>query len=203
MARASSQASVVNVGGFRPTGEPLATHFGMKPVGLTGEPWPEWNGKPLLFVCQLNLTAAPFVPSLLAEVKLLTFFIQPDLGTLAEENGSDWCLRAYPSLEDLAPLAPPSGATATRKGFECRWEEAKDRRGENGLYRTKIGGYASEIQAEPWWELKAHPAKPAYCLQINSEPKAGLQWGDNGAIYIGRGTAEGWRDHWFLDWQCY
>jgi uncharacterized protein YwqG len=69
--------------------------------------------------------------------------------------------------------------------------------------RTKIGGYATTIQSEPWWGHTARPGEPKFCLQINSEEKAGVFWGDGGAIYLARGTAPDYRDRWFLDWQCF
>lgn len=48
-----------------------------------------------------------------------------------------------------------------------------------------------------------HPADPRFCLQINSEEKAGAIWGDGGTIYLAHGTAPGCGDLWFLDWQCF
>jgi hypothetical protein len=40
-------------------------------------------------------------------------------------------------------------------------------------------------------------------LQINSEEKAGLIWGDGGTIYVARGIESGALDQWFLDWQSF
>lgn len=175
----------------------------------------------MLFVCQLNLAAAPAVPELLAGIRLLTFFAKPESGELGQENGDGWCLRAYRSPEGLVPPIAPGGAPALRRGFECRWEacddhpnyddsdrivpdgfDASDAELEN-LARTKTGGYSSSIQSEPWWGYREHPSRPAYVLQVNSEEKAGLAWGDGGTVCLGRGTAPGCQDEWFLDWQCY
>jgi uncharacterized protein YwqG len=215
------RASIVHVGGSRPTRNPLASNFGLRPLGIPGEAWPERNGNPMLFLCQLNLTAAPFVPPLLRDIALIVFFVDLETGKLADRNGVDWCLRAYPSLDGMVPIAAPGNAPALNRGFECRWEECDDHPNADdsdwivpdgfddsgveleNLARTKIGGYASTIQSEPWWGYRRHPAAPAYCLQINSEEKAGLAWGDAGAVYLARGTAEGCKDQWFLDWQCY
>jgi uncharacterized protein YwqG len=194
-------ASIVKVGGFRPTGDPLASHFGLKPLGRPDENWPHSAGAPMLFVCQLNLTAAPVVPPLLNGIALIAFFVDPKLGNLEQENGTNWQLRTYTSFEGLIPLTPPSNAPSLKKGFECRWEEAADEDGD--LAFTKIGGYPSEIQSEPWWDYQAHPAEPQFCLQINSEEKVGLFWGDAGMVYLARGTADGCQNRWFLDWQCY
>ena len=215
------RTSIVHAGGFRPTGDPLASNFGLRPLAAPGEEWPTANGAPLLFVCQLNLTGAPAVPPLLQDIALITFFADAEQGELGRDNGSDWCLRAYPSLSGLAPLAVPAGAPALKRGFECRWEACDDHPNFDdperivpqgfddsevelgNLARTKIGGYASSIQSEPWWGYEEHPAAPAYCLQINSEEKVGLAWGDAGTVYLARGTAGGCQDQWFLDWQCY
>ena len=215
------KTSLVQVGGFRPTNDPFTSNMGLKPLGLPGEPWPDINGKPMLFVCQLNLTAAPYVPPLLEDLKLIVFFAKPGSGSLKKENGSNWLLRCYKSLEGLNPIDAPHKTPALKRGFECRWEEALDHPVHDdpdvialegfddsdveldNLARTKIGGYPSNIQAEQWWEVKSHPAVPKYCLQINSEEKAGLMWGDGGTLYLARGTAAGSEDQWFLDWQTY
>lgn len=215
------KASIVHVGGFRPTGDRLASNFGMRPLACEGETWPESDGKPLVFVCQLNLTTAPIVPSLLRDVALITFFVDAEMPEMAKENGENWCLRAYPSLDGLSPMAAPGYAPKLKRGFECRWEERDDHPNDDdpekvvpdgfddseieieSLPHTKIGGYAASIQSEPWWAYEEHPAAPAYCLQINSEEKVGLAWGDAGTVYLARGTADGCKDRWFLDWQCY
>lgn len=211
----------MQVGGFRPTNDPLASNFGLRPLGAPGETWPTSDGKPLLFVCQLNLTAAPEVPPLLADIQLITFFADPENGRLGKENGEDWRLFAYPSLTGLTPMTRPSEAPALKRGFECRWEACDDHPNYDdpsrvvpegfddseveleNVARTKIGGYASTIQSEPWWGYKEHASAPDYCVQISSEEKAGLIWGDGGAVYLARGTAESCGSQWFLDWQCY
>ncbi len=215
------KASILQVGGFRPTNNLSASNFGRNSLALPGEAWPAWNGKPMLFVCQLNLTAAPVVPALLEDLKLITFFVAPKAGPLQKESGKDWCLRAYKSLLDVVPLSPPAGAPRVDRSFECRWEESADypTYDDPGIQlpegfeasdvdlenvrRTKIGGYASHIQSELWWDQRPHPAKPRFCWQIDSEKKAGLAWGDSGMVYLARGTAPGCTDRWFLDWQCY
>jgi uncharacterized protein YwqG len=215
------KASVLQVGGFRPTNNLAASNFGRKPLGLPKETWPVSGDRPMLFVCQLNLTAAPALPVELEDIKLITFFVDPKAGPWQPENGKDWRLRAYKSLLDLAPLSAPADAPALDRGFECRWEECTDYptcddpecetseesepsgvEPEN-VRRTKAGGYPSHIQSELWWDLRTHPANPKFCWQIDSEKKAGLAWGDNGMIYLARGTARGFENRWFLDWQCY
>jgi uncharacterized protein YwqG len=193
------KTSIVQVGGFRPTLDPFATNFGLKPLGLPEEAWPESGGKPMLFVCQLNLTNAPVIPERLNDIKLITFFVKPETAQLSEENHDNWSLRAYKSLDGLATLTAPPDAPKIRKGFECRWEESSDTK----AARTKIGGTGSYIQSEPWWDYRAHAGSPAYCLQINSEEKVGLGWGDSGTLFIARGTTAGCEDQWFLDIQFF
>ena len=66
----------------------------------------------------------------------------------------------------------------------------------------KIGGWPSLIQSEVFWApWNRHPANPTYVFQIDSNEKAGWSWGHNGVGYIGRGTAPGYQDDWFLSWQ--
>jgi len=67
--------------------------------------------------------------------------------------------------------------------------------------RTKLGGKPAEIQSEPWWDYREHPAQPEYCLQMNSEEKVQVYWGAGGTLYIARGTAPGYEDNWYLDIQ--
>jgi hypothetical protein len=147
---------------------------------------------------------------------------------LGRENGDGWLVRSYAALEGLRPLAIPAGATVPR-GFEVRYELAEDHPvyddpelkvvpgfNRNGvhlenIHRTKLGGYASNIQSEQWWSysyppeemLPRHPSEPRYCFQIASEEKVGLNWGDSGILYFARGTVPGCESRWFLDTQCY
>src|ERR1700685_841574 len=86
------KASVVHVGGFRPTGDPFASNFGLRALGAEGEEWPTMKGEPLLFLCSLDLEAAPAVPPLLEDIALITFFVDPAFGDLAKENGAGWRL---------------------------------------------------------------------------------------------------------------
>ena len=221
--------SVLTIGGFRPTRDPLATHFGLAPVAAPGEVWPSVEGRPLFFICQLNLTEAPFVPALLQDLSLITFFLDWEAREYGRENGEGWLLRTYRRLEDLNPLAIPVGATFTR-GFEARWHQADDQPVFDdpdlvdpddfrqcgvhlkNIHRTKVGGYASNIQSGQWWGpyreepypgYRPHPSIPRYCFQIASEEKVGLFWGDNGIMYLARGTAPGHEQRWFFDSQCY
>ena len=65
----------------------------------------------------------------------------------------------------------------------------------------KVGGWPTLIQSEIYWApWNRHPAKPEYVLQIDSDEKTGITWGDASALYVGRGTAD--PSAWALEWQC-
>ena len=63
----------------------------------------------MLPLLQADTTSLPFVPARLDDIALLTVFIAPNwLPTNDEPNGTGWCLRSYPSLDELVDLAQPS-----------------------------------------------------------------------------------------------
>ncbi len=221
------KASAITIGGFRPTRNPLASHFGLRPLALPSESWPEQNNEPLFFICQLNLTEISNIPEALTGVALLTVFIDRN-AYFGKQNGDGWLVREYKSLDGLLPMTIPDGATVDR-GFEVRYDQVDDypvyddpeikqvdgfdssNVHLDNVYRSKIGGYASNIQSEQWWGYAVnHDDKglvdrycPSYCFQIASEEKVQLYWGDNGIIYFARSTAADEGIHWFLDTQCY
>jgi len=214
-------ASVVSIGDSASLDSPLASHFCLTPVALPDEEWPSSNsGEPLWFVCQLNLTDAPAVPELLKDIALITFFVGDNPGDVGLENGEGWLLRAYHSTDGLVPMDVPEGGICGEIGLACSWEEREDYPTADDpdqivpegfdplddememIEATKIGGWAALIQSEPWWECREHPATPKYCMQIGSEDKVDLMWGDCGTLYIGRGTAPGHQEEWFMEWQC-
>lgn len=235
----SRRTSILEIGGFRPTLEPTASHFGLTPMGLPGEQYPcNELGIPLEFICQMNLIQAPFVPEILADVKFLTFFVDTPNRFIRTDSSSDtWCIRAYNSLEGLVALELPeqersdSELQLNNKGFEARWIEATD----HPIYddpdlilsdgfdnedihlenqrHTKIGGYPSNIQSEVIWaayvkdenDVWVNPlqGKVGFAFQIDSEEKVGLNWGDSGMVYIGRGISEDTRGQWFVTCQMY
>lgn len=222
------KASVVTIGGFRPTRNPFASHFGLAPLARPGEAWPSVGDSPMFFLCQFNLTEVPVVPELLQDVALLTLFMDMQARELGRENGQGWLIRTYSTLDDLSPLDIPMGATMPR-GFEVRYEVMEDHPDYSdpelklvpgfdrsnihldNIGRTKIGGYASLVQSEEWWwhtytpdeMLPGHPSLPRFCFQLGTEEKVGLCWGDDGYLYFGRGTAPGCKDQWFLETQCH
>jgi Domain of unknown function (DUF1963) len=59
--------------------ELLGSRFGGRPAMLPSESWPMLpDGTPMRFIVQLNLTEAPFVPERLADVKMISVFMQYD-----------------------------------------------------------------------------------------------------------------------------
>jgi uncharacterized protein YwqG len=199
----SRKISIIHVGGFRPTGNPYASHFGLTPLALQEESWPtseskDQEAKNLFFIYQLNLTEAPYVPEILSDIKLITIFATPDF-----VYADNICLRAYKDLKGLVPLDVPDDATFA-KGFEVRYELACDNpsSSDSDTIYSKIGGFPDIIQDEAF-EDSDDLAKPEFCLQINTEMKVGLVWGDSGSLYIARGTTKGYEDKWFFDIQFF
>lgn len=205
--------SVLQVGGFRPTGDDFASNFGLAPVMRPEEEWPvDLNGGAMAFVAQLNLTEAPYVPEALKDVALLTFFVGEDFIQTDCEQGT-YAIRTYRSLEGLKQRKPPPCENEwVENGVEARWEplavdfpcyddeaisneedEIDDALHEMNQDRSKLGGYATSVQNEvqflPFVEVEdgwhSNPAEPTYVFQIGSEDAAGLNWVDGGIVYFG------------------
>jgi hypothetical protein len=176
------------------------------------------------FICQLNLTEAPFVPVHLADVALLVFFVA-DLDRFVT-SGCDpetWHLRAYNSPANLESIAPPRDVVPPEKlkrnqpmrGFEGRWSVALDHplyddpervalpgvddseADFEHVYAPKLGGYPSNLQHGVDW-----PGDDVvFVLQVDSEAKVGLTWVDGGIVYIGRSGVD--RSRWVVSCQFY
>jgi hypothetical protein len=137
-------------------------------------------------------------------------------------NGMGWLLRAYRSLDALVTLeSPDTGGWI--KPFPVSWELAEpdfpthdhvpfntdeiDGCAEyyetfENVHHSKVGGWPSNVQSDiTWAPLNQHPADPEYVFQIDTEPKAGIYWGDRGTAYFGRGTGLH-RSTWWFQWQC-
>lgn len=90
------------------TAEDLAASwFGKVRLGLPGEKWPFWNGRPMEAICQINLRDLPFRPSQLEDLEMITLFMD-GLPASNRRNGEGWWLRAYPRISLLKPLACPA-----------------------------------------------------------------------------------------------
>jgi hypothetical protein len=114
---------------------------------------------------------------------------------------------------DDAKLRPFPIAWRERLDMPCRdcvplrltdaWDEWSDDRDPTVLTsdRTKVGGWPSCLQGDVGWYLDEQLVKHAeFVMQIASEEKAGLSWGDDGIAYVARRPGGG-RDDWYLAWQ--
>lgn len=91
------------------TADPFAHKLCTVGVALPTETWPEWNGKPMVGMLQINLTRLDFVPPILADFALVTvfysnFFDGGPLPTNQCDNGEGWLVRNYRTLEGLVPI---------------------------------------------------------------------------------------------------
>ena len=216
-------AIVLEIGGFRPSEELRASWFGRVNLAEPGEVWPTCDGKPLLALCQVDLTELPFRPPRLDDVAFMTAFIGPDHLPSHDANGSKWCLRTYSSTANLIPLAQPLKHSPI-KPFPMRPQIVEndfpclddinvelDAEVEDSYYDHfenvggfKLGGWPTLIQSEIYWAPNnQHLAAPEYVFQIDSTDKAHWSWGDGGVGYFGRGTATGHENEWACEWQCY
>ena len=207
---------------------PFPSHFGLTPVGYKDESWPEGDGKPLTFVCQLNLSSAPEVMSTLQHIKLITFFLSPDHSKVGPENGQGWCLRTYETLEGLGPLAVPPDCVSCCEPVYGTWASTIDYPWPNDpdivrldddeldfprhVPQTKIWGFPTAIKSVSWWQDENHQdpslrqiaevAEPCFDLQISTIDTPVVSLGHRvDVLLLARGTTEGYKEQWYLDWQ--
>ncbi len=220
----------IKVGGsLSPDRNQLASAFGRVDVCLPGEHWPTWREKPLWPLCQLNLTEAPWRPNSLADIELIALFISfhfmeaefPWLRDPGEGKGASWCLRKYPSVDALVPLVAPSHGSTIRD-TQVLWsnvtpdspthdllpldlpDNLRDTYYEMNfprIHATKLGGWPSCVQSEPWWYHQDSDDDFSFAIQIDSESEAGWMWGDSGTAYFARSQRDPRK--WAFDWQCY
>jgi uncharacterized protein YwqG len=221
--RLARRAIVLEIGGFRPPENPLASWFGRVNVSAPGEAWPETDGEPMHALCQINLSEMPFRPPRLDDLEMITVFINSNKLPGRDPNGRNWCLRAYRDLSSLVPLAQQATDSAIKpfpmrprveaEDFPC-WddvahevpEEIGDRYFDlfENVPGLKLGGWPTLIQSEiSWAPWNRHPAEPEYVFQVDSTEKGNWGWGDGGVGYFGRGTTPGHEDEWALEWQCH
>jgi uncharacterized protein YwqG len=217
------KAIAFEIGGFNPSGDPLESWFGRVNVCAPGEGWPEYAGKPMHPLCQINLTSLPFRPPRLSDIDFIAVFIDADDLPVRLPNGEKWCLRAYKNTDALVPLqqretdshiqAFPMRARIIEEDYPC-WDDVHIKLPEDiaeqyfDLFENiggfKLGGWPSLIQGEIFWApWNKHPASPEFVFQIDSNEKSNWAWADGGVGYFGRGTAAGKEDEWVLAWQCY
>jgi uncharacterized protein YwqG len=217
------RAIIMEIGGFRPPVDPIASWFGKVTLALENEKWPQTvDFRPMAALAQINLTELPFRPSRLDDIDFLTVFVDPQ--KLGKPSASNWCLRSYPKLSDLTALKAPEKIELKIKALPLRptivhedypkYEDIAHKipneiidsyiEDFENVPGFKLGGWPTLIQSEIFWAPRnEHPANPEFVFQIDSSEKGCWSWGDGGVGYFGRGTTAGHRDEWFLEWQCY
>ncbi|MGI4789399.1 MAG: DUF1963 domain-containing protein [Janthinobacterium lividum] len=227
------RASRAVVGGFRPPADPFTSWFAKVNFALPGEDWPTSAARPMMPLCQLNLTEVPFRPESISDIAFLTIFIDQEELPTDKANGDGWMLRAYPSLEGLVPIVPPADIGYLKPfpirweliedDFPC-WEDAQDNPLASkleGNYHdffenqkgTKVGGWPGLIQAGLGIATTQEGLDYRAVMEGNTAfPEYVLQidseskaaWSWGDAGFGYIGRGTGAaRDVWTLEWQCY
>ncbi|WP_409999038.1 DUF1963 domain-containing protein [Bradyrhizobium sp. SZCCHNRI2007] len=145
----------------------------------------------------------------------------PWLRDPGEGKGASWCLRTYPSVDALVPLVAPSHGSTIRD-TQVLWsnvtpdspthdllpldlpDNLRDTYYEMNfprIHATKLGGWPSCVQSEPWWYHQDSDDDFSFAIQIDSESEVGWMWGDSGTAYFARSQRDPRK--WAFDWQCY
>ena len=208
LARLRRQASMGQVGGFRPPDDPRSSWFGGHGVGLPGERCPQYDGREMFPLIQINVQELPCVPPQLAETALLILFLDTENLPLDQSHGVGWRIREYSSLEDLVPLPAPTKPSVVRSfpirwtlvandvpGWEQFWDlvdfDPTDEDFHKFPYQyknhqgTKVGGYPSFLQGGGHVE--------GFVFQVDSEYKAHWEWIDRGIAYFLKPDQQEWR----------
>ncbi|MEP3295338.1 MAG: DUF1963 domain-containing protein [Pseudoruegeria sp.] len=220
-------ASSLEVGNFRPSNAPNSSYIGDVKLQKRGDIWPEFHGKPLWPLAQLNLTTAPFRPNGLQDIEMITIFVSEYFMEMAGNvvNSHEyapvggWYLRAYPRMSDLEDFIAPEHDSPI-KATEARWrkyalgdhptlaisgQSITDQSREDPIEEiefdsvqgTKLGGWPNCLQSPPWWEQQQSDFE--YVLQLDSMPEAEWIWGEGGTAFIARSKKD--PDRWALDYQ--
>lgn len=201
-------ASVAQVGGFRPSADPLTSWF-LKGVSLPGEGLPVWQGQPMFPLLQIRTDELPVVPDQLKGIALLVLFQNRENHPFDQPHGEGWLIREYATLEGLELL--PELETPYRPfpvrwmhvnddapGWEDAWDiidlstvnddtQASDSFFDdfNRYSGTKVGGYPMEIQHAVGIE--------DFVFQVGSEENVNWMWADNGIGYFHRSEEGVWQ----------
>lgn len=221
-ARWARPASAGDIGGFRPPDDPLTSWLGQVHAIGREEDWPRSEGEPMAGVLQVDVAALPFAPDSLAGIAFFTLF--------ADVDRDRWTVRSYASLDDLAPAGGPIAPGV--HPFPVRWRpvpddlpewdelvslaaaegvgddldalgEAWDDAGLGPVAGLKIGGWPSLIQGEvEWVGPDGSPVDADFVLQVDTDPKTRITWGDGGVLHVGRArTAPDEPPLWLVEWQ--
>ncbi|WP_316013668.1 DUF1963 domain-containing protein [Roseobacter sp. HKCCA0434] len=222
------KCSTLAIGGFRPSNALRASCFG-EVRATEGEVWPQFEGKMLWPVCQLNLLDAPYLPECLSDLAMVQLFVMDNyrqakrckVDTSISVPSGPFFLKTYGNLENLKPIETPTHGSPF-KPFEAKWNEGVqidypthdclpfdfeelglgeyyDQDIVAPIFATKLGGWPSCVQSEPWWDYRPEGKDFEFAFQIDSEEKANCWWGDNGVVYFARHQSN--PDIWAVDWQ--
>jgi hypothetical protein len=220
LASLERQASVAQVGGFRPPDEPATSWMGTVKLGAEGEDWPAADGEPMHGVLQLLTRDLPSRPAALEGIEMLALFVAEDL-PLETPNGVGWCLRTYDSLDGLRLLDRPTDFDPALKPFPLLFSEVGDWPGHDNVpfelmerwrehtdadearyaphMGLKVGGWPCCVQSEvDWFEDGEAIPDVEFVLQVDSDDKVGFVVADAGVFYIGRRAGTG---TWHAAWQ--
>lgn len=209
------EASIAEIGGFRPPEDKLTSWFGGPGFGLEGESLPTYNDRDMFCLIQVRISELPVIPPELKGIEFLVVFINREEFPFDKSHGDGWEIREYPSIEGLKPL-PKSDEQEVVRDFSIRWSkvvddspdwenswgfldmtpinEADDERffyGYNRYSGTKFGGFPKCIQ-------HGHNLD-GFVFQIGSEEKPNWMWADNGIAYFNKTEA----GEWVFDCQFY
>ncbi|MCC5850838.1 MAG: DUF1963 domain-containing protein [Verrucomicrobia bacterium] len=197
------KASIAEIGGFQPPDDPLSSWFGGHAVSLPDEAVPDFAGKLMFPLLQINCSELPYLPEQLSGTELLVVWLNQDEIPFDKSNDDGWLIREYKNLEGLRPV-PDLTKPSHVKTLPIRWSLAEtegpgweeawglvDLNSVNASEKacdeffakysshpgTKVGGYPTEIQ-------HGISSNAAFVFQIGSEEKPNWMWVDNGIAYF-------------------
>ncbi len=181
-------ASRLLVSPDQPAGDPLGSWYGGVRVLPDGLQWPTQNGLPMVGLAQLSVATAPYVPKCLRDIAALLVFVAVDRPNPVDAFGPGGhkvlALRSFDGLT-VADPPPLSEQFAARPGHWQPHEHdlplPENGAGPTPLAGSKIGGWPRIPVDELDW-----PDDTQFAAQLGSEPSAGIEWGVNGFVVIGR-----------------
>lgn len=181
--RLKRRAIVMDIGVFDPPDDPKSSWFGWVGFARPGEAWPEWQGRPMTPICQVNVEQLPFRPQRLEDVGFFTLFFSGGYWPVTGgANGDGWCLRTYRTAEEVDWLDPPSEAP---EGFSTlpmrhraleadypQWEDLP-REVRDASCEDLFDVYEEELETAGGFKLGGWPFSLQGGLDWNTEPSAG------------------------------
>lgn len=95
------EASVAQIGGFRPPEDRITSWFGGQGVGLKGEVRPTYKGEDMFCLLQVKVSELPVIPPELQKTEFLVVFTNREEIPFDNPHGEGWEIREYESLDGL------------------------------------------------------------------------------------------------------